>query len=58
VAIEAGVPMGWERYVGLEGKVIGIERFGTSAPGGVILEKFGLTAETVIATVKEMLGKS
>lgn len=57
VAVEAGVPMGWERYVGLEGKVIGIERFGASAPGGVVLEKFGFTAEAVIATAKEILGK-
>ncbi len=56
VSIEAGVPMGWERYVGLEGRVIGIERFGASAPGAVVLEKFGFTSETVVAAVREMLG--
>ena len=57
LAIEAGVPMGWERYVGHNGKVIGIERFGTSAPGAVVLEKFGITAEAVIDVVGEMLGR-
>jgi transketolase len=50
--------MGWERYVGPEGKILGIERFGTSAPGNVVLEKFGFTTEAVMAAVKEMLGKS
>ena len=58
LAIEAGVSMGWERYVGFEGKVIGIERFGASAPGAVVLEKFGITAKAVFAAVKEMLGTS
>ena len=58
LAIEAGVSMGWERYVGPEGRILGIERFGTSAPGGLVLERFGFTAEAVIAAVKEMLGKS
>ncbi len=56
LAVEAAVPMGWERYVGLEGRVIGIERFGTSAPGAVVLEKFGFTAEAIIDAVGEMLG--
>ncbi|MDY6987613.1 MAG: transketolase [Thermodesulfobacteriota bacterium] len=58
LAIEAGVPMGWERYVGSQGKVIGMGRFGASAPGGVVLEKFGFTTEAVVGTVKEILGKS
>jgi len=58
LAIEAGVPMGWERYVGSQGKVIGIGRFGASAPGGVVLEKFGFTTEAIVGTVKEILGKS
>jgi transketolase len=57
LAIEAGVPMGWERYVGLEGRVIGIERFGASAPGPVVMEKFGITAEAIIDAVREMLGR-
>lgn len=58
LAIEAGVSMGWERYVGSEGKILGIERFGASAPGNVVLEKFGFTAEAVMAAVREILGKS
>ncbi len=58
LAIEAGVPMGWERYVGLQGKILGIERFGASAPGGIVLEKFGFTADAVIAAVREMLEKT
>jgi transketolase len=58
LAIEAGVSMGWERYVGPGGKILGIERFGASAPGGVVLEKFGFTAEAVMAAVREMLGRS
>ncbi len=57
LAIEAAVPMGWERYIGDRGKVIGIERFGASAPGSVVLERFGFTPETVVAAIKEMLGK-
>jgi transketolase len=40
-------PMGWERYVGLQGEVVGINRFGASAPYKVILEQFGFTGENV-----------
>jgi transketolase len=58
LAIEAGVSMGWERYVGPGGKILGIEHFGASAPGAVVLEKFGFTAEAVMAAVREMLGRS
>jgi transketolase len=56
VGIEAGVPMGWERYVGNKGRVIGIQRFGASAPGAVVLEKLGFTPEAVVDAVKETLG--
>jgi transketolase len=45
VSIEAGMPLGWERYVGSEGVTIGLERFGASAPGKVIYEQLGLTAK-------------
>ena len=45
VSIEAGMPLGWERYVGSEGVTIGLERFGASAPGKVIYEQLGLTAQ-------------
>jgi transketolase len=57
VGIEAGVPMGWERYVGNKGRVIGIQRFGASAPGAVVFEKLGFTPEAVVDAVKATLGK-
>jgi transketolase len=58
LAIEAAIPMGWERYVGDQGRVIGIDRFGASAPGALVLEKFGFTAEAVVAAAREMLERS
>ncbi len=56
VAIEAGRSMGWERYVGLDGRIIGIDRFGASAPGGTNMEKFGFTAENVVQQARALLG--
>jgi transketolase len=47
VSIEAASPLGWERYVGAEGTIIGLSRFGASAPASVIYEKLGLTAQRV-----------
>lgn len=47
VAVEAATPLGWHKYVGLRGTVIGLERFGASAPAEVLFEKFGFTAERV-----------
>lgn len=55
VAIEAGVPMGWERYVGDSGVVIGINGFGASAPGGQVLANFGFTAENVVEKTMGLL---
>jgi transketolase len=55
VSIEAGISLGWYRYVGPAGKVISIERFGASAPGPVIFEKLGFTPDTVVDAVKETL---
>jgi transketolase len=49
VAIEAGATLGWERYVGDQGCVIGLDRFGESAPGGLVLEKLGLNVQNVVA---------
>ena len=48
VAIEAGVPQGWHRYVGDRGEIIGMTRFGASAPSKVLYEKFGFTVEKVV----------
>jgi len=56
VAVEAGLPMGWERYVGSNGTVVGISRFGASAPGALVLEKLGISADNVVRTVKSVLG--
>ncbi|WP_137720163.1 transketolase [Methylobacillus flagellatus] len=55
VAVEAAHPDFWRKYVGLEGAVVGIETFGESAPGGVLLKHFGFTVENVVNTVKSVL---
>jgi transketolase len=55
VAIEAGVTDFWRKYVGLEGAVVGIDRFGESAPAGDLFKFFGFTPENVVATTKRML---
>ncbi|MEK7158113.1 MAG: transketolase [Patescibacteria group bacterium] len=57
IAIEAGSSFGWERYVGSEGAVIAMDRFGVSAPAEIIFEKFGFTAARVVATARKMLKK-
>jgi transketolase len=51
VAIEAGTPMGWERYVGLDGAVVGLDRFGASAPAEVLYARFGITVDAVVDAV-------
>jgi len=56
VAIEAGVTTFWARFVGLDGKVVGIDRFGMSAPGGKVMSQLGITAESVVAAVKSLIG--
>jgi transketolase len=56
VAIEAGVTILWSRFVGLDGKVVGIDRFGMSAPGGKVMSQLGITAENVVAAVKSLIG--
>lgn len=55
IAVEAGIVVGWERYVGLEGDVIGMHRYGASAPGEEVMERFGITAEDVVVRAKAML---
>ncbi|MES9922683.1 MAG: transketolase [Candidatus Thiodiazotropha endolucinida] len=54
VAVEAAVTDGWYKYVGLNGKVIGINRFGESAPAGELFKAFGFTAEKVAAAINEV----
>ncbi len=55
VAIEAGATGLWWKYVGCDGAVVGIDRFGESAPAGVLFQEFGFTVEKVVATVKGIL---
>ncbi|MCG5076526.1 transketolase [Paraburkholderia tagetis] len=55
LAIEAGVPQGWHRYVGGRGEVLGIERFGASAPAEVLLREYGFTPENVCARALALL---
>jgi len=56
IAIEAGVTQGWDRYVGESGAVMGLDRFGVSAPGGQALAHAGFTVENVVAAAKAVLG--
>lgn len=55
VAVEAGSSFGWSKYVGLDGKLLTIDRFGTSAPVGKIFDLFGFTVENVVALAKSIL---
>jgi len=57
VSVEAASPLGWHNYVTDEGAIIGITRFGESAPGEEVLKEFGFTAENVVATAKTLLQK-
>lgn len=57
LAVEAALPMGWHRYVGDHGDVIGVERFGASAPGNVVMEKLGFTVDHVVERATTLLGK-
>jgi transketolase len=56
VAVEAGVTDYWRKHVGLEGEVIGIDRFGESAPGPELFTFFGFTVDNVVAAVKRVIG--
>ena len=56
VAVEAGSPLGWYKYVGSHGDVVGMTRFGASAPGKVNFEKFGFTPDNVAARALKLLG--
>ncbi|MFP4683886.1 MAG: transketolase-like TK C-terminal-containing protein, partial [Ectothiorhodospira sp.] len=56
VAVETGATAGWYKYVGLEGRVVGMDCFGESAPGGALMEYFGFTADHVTRAVEEVLG--
>jgi transketolase len=55
LAVEAGVPLGWFKYVGARGDVVGMTRFGASAPAKILFEKFGFTAAAVAARAQQLL---
>ncbi|MCX7945921.1 MAG: transketolase [Hydrogenophilus sp.] len=57
IAIEAAYPDLWYKYVGLAGAVIGIDRFGESAPGDILFAHYGFTVERIIATVREVMSR-
>ncbi len=58
LAVEAGSPLGWWKWVGRHGDVIGMDRFGASAPGTTVLEKFGFNAEGVYKRAKALLERT
>ncbi len=58
VAVEAGIRLGWEHYTGLGGAIVGMDGFGASAPAPVLFEKFGITAERIVAEAKRLLAGS
>ena len=55
LAVELGVPQGWDRYVGARGDMLGVERFGASAPAAVVLREYGFTVDNVCARAKALL---
>ena len=55
VAVEAGVTFGWERWVGNHGVILGVDRFGASAPAATIYMNYDLTVESVVAKAKKLL---
>jgi transketolase len=58
LAIEAGATAGWWKYVGSSGDVLGLDRFGASAPGDVLFREFGFTPENVVARAKAMMARN
>ena len=57
VSVEAGATLGWAKYIGDQGRAVGIDHFGASADGDFLLQEFGITTEHVVAAAKESLGR-
>jgi transketolase len=55
LAIEAGASLGWDRYVGPRGKILGVDRFGASAPGDVVLQRYGFNVDNVTSLARSLL---
>jgi transketolase len=58
VAVEAAVPMGWERWVGSDGAMVGMHRFGASAPFEALMENFGFTVDHVVEVTRGVLRRA
>jgi transketolase len=58
LAVEPGSPLGWWKWVGENGDVLGLERFGASAPGAIVLEKLGFSSENIAARASQLLGRT
>jgi transketolase len=56
VIVEAALPMGWHKYAGYEGVIIGMDSFGASAPYELLYKEFGFTVENVLKKAREILG--
>jgi transketolase len=54
VVVEAGISMGWEKYAGQDGKIISIDKFGASAPGGTVLKEYGMSVGNIVQTALEL----
>ena len=54
IAIEAGIGQAWYKYTGLDGRVIGIEQFGISAPGNTVMKELGISADTIVKAAGEL----
>ena len=57
LAVEAASPLGWERWTGLQGGILGIDRFGASAPGATLFEEYGFTVERVVDMALALAGR-
>ncbi|MEM9667163.1 MAG: transketolase C-terminal domain-containing protein, partial [Bacteroidota bacterium] len=55
VAVEAGITQGWERYTGLDGRIIGVDHFGASAPYETLYREFGLTVEAIVEAAQTLM---
>ncbi len=55
LAVEAGITQGWHRWVGTRGRVIGLDRYGASAPAAIVFEKLGFSVENIEQTALEIL---
>jgi transketolase len=57
LAVEAGAPLGWERWIGQHGALIAIDRFGASAPGEIVFTEYGFTVNHIVQEALTLLGR-